>query len=219
MRVTKPREIGGGDTMTAADDGVGDAPAAFARGMTFGEYLAGVRVHRQAFRDHYERLAGIVDELRAAPPLANVRTLAIVEDWCPDCVFNVPILARLAEASQPDSLRVVRRPECRSLADTFPGRGGVSRVPTFVFLNDADDVLGHWSERCAASQGWFDTFTKDHPLPELNIHDGIPVPRLLDWMNLRIAAERGRFYQGVWRDVCAEVGAVLGKSGRKAAPF
>jgi hypothetical protein len=179
--------------------------------MTFEEYAADIRVHHQAFLEHYERLAEIVDELRDDPHIANVRTLAITEDWCPDCVFNIPIIARLTEASRRESLRIVRRTECRPLADSFPGRGGVSRVPTFVFLNDAGGVIGHWSERCASSQKWFDMFTKDHPLPDLDINDGIPAPPLLKWMNLRISSERDWFYMGGWREVLAEVCDIWGR--------
>ena len=125
-------------------------------GLTFEEYAANLRVHREEFAEHYERLTEIVSALRDEPPFANVRTLAIVEDWYLDCVFNVPIVARFVEASKQASLRVVRRAECQPLADNFPGRGGVSRIPTFVFLDSTDNVIGHWSERCASSQRWFD---------------------------------------------------------------
>ena len=191
----------------------------FDAGMTFDEYKADLRVHRDEFGAHYERLAGIVDELRGDPPLNHARVLAIAEDWCPDCVFNVPILARLVEASSQAALRIVRRPECKTLAERYRGRGGGSRVPTFVFLGDADDVIGYWSERCASSQRWFDAFTKDHPMPQLDIRNGIPEPALLDWMKLRIASERDRFYGGVWRDVLAEIQVILGKTDSEAMPI
>ena len=103
---------------------MGDTAQTFEAGMTFDEYMADLRVHRDEFREHYERLAGIVGELRKDPPLNNARVLAIAEDWCPDCVFNVPILARFVEASSHAALRIVRRPECKSLADRYRGRGG-----------------------------------------------------------------------------------------------
>ncbi len=186
-----------------------DIVKAFAAGLSFPEYVSDLRVHRDAFRDHYERLAEIVEELRSDPPLAGIRVLAISEDWCPDCVFNIPIVARFAEASDPSTLRIVRRPAWRALADAFPGRGGTSRIPTFVFIDHTDQVVGHWSERCASSQQWFETFTKEHPMPTLDIKDGIPAPPLMDWMKLRISSERDRFYAGVWREVLAEIRAVI----------
>ncbi|MBV8215600.1 MAG: thioredoxin family protein [Verrucomicrobia bacterium] len=186
-----------------------NAGKTFTTGLTFDEYAADLRVHHKEFAEYYERLTEIVSELRDGSLFANVRTLAIVEDWCPDCVFNVPIVARFIEASRQASLRIVRRAECRPLADNFPGRGGVSRIPTFVFLDSTDNVIGHWSERCTSSQRWFDQFTRHHPMPELDIRDGIPAPPLLDWMKLRISLEREQFYRGVWRDVLAEIRAVL----------
>ncbi|MGH8201299.1 MAG: thioredoxin family protein [Steroidobacteraceae bacterium] len=141
-----------------------------------------------------------------------MRTLAIVEDWCVDCVLNVPILARLAEASGPAPVRFARRDECKELAQRFRGRGDVNRVPTFVFLDERGGLIAHWSERCASSQRWMDTFTKSHPMPELDLTAGIPAPRLLDWMQLRISLERERFYAGVWREVLAEIRAVTARA-------
>ncbi len=188
-----------------------DAARIFATGLTFDEYAADLRVHRQELADHYRRLTDVVTEVADASPLAELRTLAIVEDWCPDCVFNLPIVARLAEAGRAP-LRIVRRPDCRPLADAFPGRGGVSRIPTLIFLDRTDRVLGHWSERCAASQAWLDAFTREHPMPELEIRDGIPAPRLLAWMKLRISLERERFYRGGWRDVVEEIQRVIDRS-------
>lgn len=189
---------------------IADAATTFATGLTFDEYAASLRVHHQEFAEHYQRTAAIVDELRRESPLAKVRTLAIVEDWCVDSVLNVPIVARFAEASGPSPLRFVRRQECTELADVFPGRGGVNRLPTFVFLDDAGGLIGYWSERCESSQRWMDTFTKSHPIPALDIREDIPAPQLLDWMRLRISLERDRFHAGAWRDVLAEMRAILG---------
>jgi hypothetical protein len=191
-----------------------EAVSAFRDGMSFDAYRQSLRVHREAFNNHYDRLAAVANELRGQAPLADIRVLAISDDWCPDCVFNLPILARMVEASPGAELRIVRRPPYRALAEQYPGRGGTSRIPTFIFLNAADKVIGHWSERCAASQHWFEAFTKEHPLPELHFVDGIPVAPLMDWMRLRIASERTRFYDGVWRDVAAEIAAIVGAPNR-----
>jgi Thioredoxin len=191
---------------------IDDAARTFATGLTFGEYAADLRVHRQEFAEHYQRMAPIVDELRLESPLAKVRTLAIVEDWCVDSVLNVPIVARFAEASGPAPLRFVRRQKCPQLADAFPGRGDVSRVPTFVFLDDRGSLIDYWSERCESSQRWMDTFTRSHPMPALEIREGIPAPQLLDWMRLRISLERDRFYAGAWRDVLAEIRLLLSRN-------
>jgi thioredoxin family protein len=192
-----------------------DAAQIFEAGMTFHDYMADLRVHREEFMEHYERLAGIVSESHNAPALPNVRVLAISEDWCPDCVFNIPILARLVEASNHASLRIVRRPDCKDFAQRYPGRGGASRVPTFIFLAESGGVIGHWSERCVSSQEWFKVFTKDHPMPNLDIRNGIPAPELLSWMKLRISSERDRFYAGVWRNVLSEIQAILGTASSK----
>jgi hypothetical protein len=143
-----------------------------------------------------------------------MRALVIAEDWCPDCVFNIPVLARIAEASGPACMRIVRRPKYERLADAFPGRGDVSRIPTFIFFDEADSVVGHWSERSARSQQWFDAFTRKDPMPAFEIRDGVPAPGLMAWMERRIALEREQFVLGAWRDVLAEIRAILGVGAR-----
>lgn len=191
-----------------------EAMDAFDAGLTFDEYAASVNVHRAALLEHYARLSGLVHELQAdsplpESPLADVRILAIVEDWCPDCVFNVPIVARLAEASDSAALRIVRRRDHRALADRFLGRGGVNRLPTFVFLGADGNVTGYWSERCASSERWFASFSKANPMPPLEIEGDMPAPALLDWMQLRIAREGEQFRAGAWRDVLREMRLIL----------
>jgi thiol-disulfide isomerase/thioredoxin len=189
----------------------------FAAGLTFGEFVAGARVHRAAFLEHYDRLAGIVPQPAGKGHVDFPRALLIAEDWCPDCVFNIPILARLSEAADPARVRIVRRPEHEELAERFPGRGGVSRIPTVVFLDECDDVVDYWAERCPLSQRWFDEFTRAHPLPRLEFQDGIPAPPLMEWMQLRISRELAWFYGGAWRDVLAEIAAIVGAARAKAA--
>jgi hypothetical protein len=199
--------------MIEAKEQITDMTTAFEKGMAFHEYAADLRVHREAFMEHYARVAEIFARLPCPPLPADLTILVITEDWCPDSVFNVPIVARLAHASGIERLRILRRLDCRPLADAFRGRGAVNRVPTLVFIDAAGRVVGHWSERCASSQRWFDAFIEEHPMPAFELVDGLPAPSLLAWMSLRISSEINRFYDGAWRDVVEEILAIANRGG------
>ena len=179
---------------------------AWSAGLSVQEYRKRLKVHAAVFNDHYERLAfvGAQGSDAGFPP---VRILILTEEWCPDSVLNVPLIARLAEASGAE-LRIASRNQYRHVAERFPGRGGVSRLPTVIFMRGPDEVVGHWSERSERDHRWMMEFTKQDPLPELQFDDGQPVPPLAEWMQRRFAAQRPEYEAGGWQDVRDELRAV-----------
>lgn len=197
--------------MQTADSPLRDAEArlVFQRASLPDEHRNAMRVHRDAFHTHYERLGFLSGKLAAAPPLPAIEILVLTEDWCIDSVLNLPVLERLVEASPGASLRIADRSRHRALADRFPGRSGVSRVPTFIFLRGPDGIAGHWSERCRSARTWVEDFAAADPMPPLDFVDGAPSPSLAAWMARRFEAERQRFYDGVWREVAEEISARL----------
>jgi hypothetical protein len=55
-------------------------------------------------------------------------------------------------------------------------------------------------------------------MPALDFIDGATTPRLAAWMARRFAAECPRFYEGVWREVSDEIGAILAPTSGRPAP-
>jgi Thioredoxin len=186
----------------------GDVERCCASALTFEKYRAQLRIHVSAFNEHYERLAFVLDEERGKAPVGNSRILILTEEYCIDSVLNVPLIARLVEASPDAALRITRRDEHLKLAARFPGRGGTSRLPTVIFLGRSRQVLGYWSERAECAHRWMGTFVAQDPMPELILEDGQPTPRLAPWMDRRFSSQRVIFEAQGWRSVRDELHAL-----------
>jgi hypothetical protein len=185
----------------------------FATALTFDSYRHGLSCHREEFEAHYERLGETALAFPTPCFLPRTSVLAITEDWCPDSVLNTPLMARFVERSRGASLRIVRRRDEPALAEAHPGRGGSSRIPTFIFLAPDGAEVGYWSERSRSEHAWMAAFTANDPLPELVFKDHIPEATLLAWMRRRIAAQQERYYGATWRETLEELRDVATRGG------
>ncbi len=165
----------------------------YARALGFEDYRAQLRVHASAFNHHYQQLAFVRQEEMTRAPLAAARILVLTEDYCIDSVLNVPLIARLVEASPGAELRVAHRDDHPDVAGCFLGRGGVSRLPTVIFVGQAGQALGYWSERSEHDQRWMTTYLAGDPIPDLIIENDHPAPVLADWMQRRFIRQQPLF--------------------------
>jgi selenoprotein W-related protein len=77
--------------------------------------------------------------------------MAIVEDWCSDVVWGLPVVARLAEVLGPAlDLRCFIRDEHRDLIVPYLNGGRFESVPVFAFFDAGWREVGHFIERPAA---------------------------------------------------------------------
>jgi hypothetical protein len=180
----------------------------YTNALSFAEYYAHVSTHVDAFRDHYQGLAFVTSEEEGKSPLGTSRILVLTEDYCIDSVLNVPLVARLVEASPGAELRLARRHEYPGVAERFPGRGGVSRLPTVIFLDQPGGLPGFWSERSGRDHQWMADFLTRDPMPELKVENGQPAPVLAEWMARRFAAQRPFFESESWKNVRDELHSI-----------
>lgn len=193
-----------------------DVETAYREGQSFDGYRFRLRVHVDAFAEVYERLA-FVREQAGHAPLGAGRILILTEDYCIDSVLNVPLIGRLAEASPLVTLRIASRDAHAALAALFPGRGGVSRLPTVIFLDQPHHVVGYWSERSKRDHEWMAGFLAQNPMPELVLNDGHPGPIIARWMAIRLASQLPFLEAVSWRDVRDELAAIVGPAARTDA--
>jgi thiol-disulfide isomerase/thioredoxin len=126
---------------------------AFHQSISFDQFVASAQNFTDEFRANYLATA-LDDHDRAALSQIedHVEVLAIVEDWCPDVVANLPILARIAQDTGKIRLHVlVRDDRTRDVADAYPFEGR-SHIPTYVFIDPAGVELGVIVERTAPIQ-------------------------------------------------------------------
>jgi len=88
------------------------------------------------------------EQLAKLVRLENKQTwLVITEGWCGDAAHVVPVLAKIAEASQGKiDLRLVLRDENLDLMDDYLTNGGRS-IPKLIILNEEQEGIGMWGPR------------------------------------------------------------------------
>jgi hypothetical protein len=120
----------------------------FAHGQPYEDYKSTMRENRDIITavEREVRLdAACLEALTALP--GPIRALAIVEDWCRDSVDNLPILARLAEASGKLDLHVFSKDQHPDLMALYLKEGKYESLPVFAFLDGDFNELGRFIER------------------------------------------------------------------------
>ena len=105
--------------------------ARFYEGFTYLDLLPRLRRNRERVEAFYRALPPL-------PPLPAPRALVLVEDWCPDSVQAIPVLARL-----PLEARFFFRDQNPDLAEAY-AKEGKRIVPTVVFLDGDFGELARW---------------------------------------------------------------------------
>lgn len=92
----------------------------------------------------------ILAALKALP--GKINWLVISEHWCGDAAQNVPVLHKIAEASEGKiELRIVYRDKNLTLMDAH--LTGTSRsIPKLIQLNEEFEVVAEWGPRPATAQ-------------------------------------------------------------------
>ena len=167
------------------------------------DYVARIRVHRRYFDEVYRHLACAAE----LPPVfgAGTRILVLCEPYCADCIFNLPLIARLVEACPGAVLRIASRDRHLRLAEKFPGRSGCSRVPTVILLDGEWQPVGYWSERSGADHAWFAEFVRTDPFPGIILEGDLPAGAFAPWLQRRLDQQLPVFTDRTWRDVRQEL--------------
>ncbi|WP_308635279.1 thioredoxin family protein [Paenibacillus silvisoli] len=92
---------------------------------------------------------------------SDLHCLILCTDWCPDVIWNVPLLFRVMEQSGIPT-EVLPMEEHLETMDHFLTNGGRNQ-PIAVLLNASGDVLGRWGARPAYIQAVMDRFKKNNP--------------------------------------------------------
>ncbi|MSQ27328.1 MAG: thioredoxin family protein [Dehalococcoidia bacterium] len=125
----------------------------FAQGMTWGEYFASIQANKPKFEKFYNEFRVNPEEVawykKFNAKNGPIKIIAIGEDWCPDVVRGIPVIARLAEALDVE-LRIFPRDSHMDLMNRYLWRHEYLSVPVFVFFDKNWKELGHWTERPAA---------------------------------------------------------------------
>jgi hypothetical protein len=76
--------------------------------------------------------------------------LILTEGWCGDAAQNIPILNKIAEATEQIDLKIVLRDEHLPLMDLFLTNGGRS-IPKLIVLDKDNNIIDSWGPRPTAA--------------------------------------------------------------------
>jgi selT/selW/selH-like putative selenoprotein len=120
----------------------------FAEGLTYEAYKAQMTRNRERLEEIEATVALDADAVAFFAGLPQpLNVLVLAEDWCGDVIANLPVLARLAQASGKLSLRIFLRDQNLDLMDQYLHQGQFRSIPVFVFFDPDFGEIGHWIER------------------------------------------------------------------------
>ena len=91
--------------------------------------------------------------------------LVLTEAWCGDAAQSLPIINKMAEASDNITLRLVLRDENLDLMDQFLQNGRSRSIPKLICINaKTHDVVGDWGPRPQEAQELYDSLRNDTEL-------------------------------------------------------
>ncbi|MCG7344722.1 thioredoxin family protein [Sporosarcina sp. ACRSL] len=92
---------------------------------------------------------------------ADLISFILCTDWCPDVIWNVPVLLKIMEQSQiPTEILIME--EHLETMDLFLTDGARAQ-PILVILKKNGDVLGRWGARPSYIQKVMDQFKEGNP--------------------------------------------------------
>jgi len=121
----------------------------FNQGMTYEEYRAQMTRNRERFDATEAAVELSPADVQEFSSLSQpLHVLAIAEDWCGDVISNLPVLGKLAAASNGKlDVRVFLRDQNLDLIDQYLKEGKYRSIPVFVFFDQNFNELGRMIER------------------------------------------------------------------------
>lgn len=126
-------------------------PERYAQGLTWEQWMQAIEKNQARFQENYDETVlppEDVDAIRAlvARPDGPAKCLAIGEDWCPDVLRGLPVMAKLARATGME-LRIFFRDRNKDIMAEFLNRGEFESIPVFVLYTRDLRYIAHWIER------------------------------------------------------------------------
>ena len=119
----------------------------FAEGLTVAEYVAQMQTNRDAFaRLLAEAPVRPEDREAIATREGKIKILVITEDWCPDSLRTIPVLARLVDGLPHVEMRVFLRDDNPDVMDRYLKRGQFRAIPVFAVFDEEMNEAGRMIE-------------------------------------------------------------------------
>jgi len=133
------------------------------QGLSIAGLISRMTVNQALLQRRYSTLdLTETEKLRLGELTAPRKLLVMTEEWCSDCLMNLPILTRLAEASGKLEVRFFVRKDWPHLRSYFNSRD-IYSLPTLQIMDDAFIPLAVWVERPQAAHKSLAAWKEAHP--------------------------------------------------------
>lgn len=137
-----------------------DVAPYYNNGMSWAEFLESAPKSRNRLQAYYDAFDFDEDTLSFFNGRTPLQVLAIAEDWCPDVVQNLAVVARIADEVPGMELSIVKREDNPELMAEY-ATAGKHRIPVIAFYDMTFRELARWAGRCRAADAWiFDEVLK-----------------------------------------------------------
>ncbi len=141
-------------------------------GMTSEEYVSQMNTYQKEMLQRIKDLRITSAEFDRVRNIDQGRKLLVLtEAWCKDSLMNLPIIIKIAEASEKIELRIFDRTNNEELTTYFKSEG-LSNIPICWIMNEDFSTRGHWVERPKKAYRLIEEWIKAHP--ELQTIDNDP---------------------------------------------
>ncbi|MFQ5639948.1 MAG: thioredoxin family protein [bacterium] len=127
----------------------------FEQGLVFADYLSRIEKNKQLHQQAFDETQISEEDIQFYRGLGPMQVMVIAEDWCPDVVHNLPIVAKIGDHAPNLTLRIFFRDANPELMDQYLTDGNRA-IPVVVFFDEKFNEVARWVRRPAKAQLWLD---------------------------------------------------------------
>ena len=121
----------------------------YSKFLNWNEYIDSMSENKENFKKLTNKILNDKDLInkikKLNTKLNNKEIIVLTEDFCPDSLFNIPILILIAENLDSVTLKIYRRQENEELNKIFI-KNGLSKIPA-IFVSDKNNIKYKWEEK------------------------------------------------------------------------
>lgn len=133
------------------------------QGSSIQEYVNQMKIYQKQMQ---QRLINIYITSAEFERFKNIeertKILVLTEEWCKDSLMNLPIIAKISEASPNIELRIFDRVKFPALTEYFRNEGFIN-IPICCLMHDDFDPIGVWLERPKRAYRMLENWRLDNP--------------------------------------------------------
>jgi len=130
-----------------------DVAPYYNHGLSWKQFITSAKANAGQMQDYYGAFDFDEDIISFFNGRTPLQVLAIAEDWCPDVVQNLAVVARLCDEVPGMELSIARKTEAPELMREYV-TNGKERIPVIAFFDMTFRELARWSGRCRAADEW-----------------------------------------------------------------